>query len=78
MKKTKRIYEWTATGTTEEGKEAIRFKGEVEVELDPGYEHKSMGIYARRGSEKDALEAAYKYGIDPDTVEVTDVILIYE
>lgn len=76
MKKNSRVYEWTATGKTEEGRETIRLKGEIEVETELG--KKPTSGYVRRAAEVDATEAAYKYDLDPDTVEVTDIYLIYE
>lgn len=79
---TKRVYEWTATGKRgyEDGeaeRDTVRFKGECEFTYQPG-ELRLTSSYVRKGCEMDAMEGAYKNGIDPDTVEVIDIVLIYE
>jgi hypothetical protein len=78
------IYEWVATAVPydrpwpgDETAPPVRFKGEVELE-----NHRARHYVQHSELEKkvglDAVQAASRNGLDPETVEVIDITLIDE
>jgi len=77
------LYEWVATAMPfdtpwkdDEKFPPMRFKGEVELENDYRYSIKHTELEKR--VELDAVQAAYRNGLDPETIEIVEITLIDE
>jgi hypothetical protein len=74
------LYEWHATARQydhhdeSEGQRVIRFKGEFETENNFRWNSREL----EKTADLNAIQAAPRNGLDPETVEVVDIILIDE